>query len=385
MATLFDEAGGPFVRSNRLSPIPLGDPFGEQIRGFGAGTTPPSTYDAEVRSRIGPQVEQMRAQMRAGGVPSQPSPAPAVSAAPATAARPSFGARLLRFLGGPLVTGAGLALAPSDLADSSMPTAGTPLDPQLVKRTGIPSGRGLTPEEIAQLNMTRVASTPASVPAPAAPAPVSQPASVPAPAPGTIEAARPVASSQPRPVVRTPNTYDANGNIVIDTARVGQVAAEERAIREQAFPTAARGARAVAAGGVDPYFAPFGALIDTAKELGAQRTANRAVREVAVTEAKARAEGAAKIAEKQADREGKIIPIETLQGKGAIVGDTYFSADAKGNLTAKRVPRPQEGLRPGLDPAVVVRDAKAAIAKDPSKRPVILRMMQENGYSTQGL
>ena len=412
--------GEPFVRSNRA-----GDMFGDQIkRGFGA-SSPPSTYDAEVRARIGPQVEQMRAQMRAGGTPTA-APA-ATSSAPVASAtpKPSFGARLLRALGGRIVGGLGLGMTSTDVGAGSDVVRdavtgepfkrGTPIDPTVAQRVGIEPGRPLTPEQVSAINMS------GQIPASGAVTPATVSAEELAMGERNYEravalGAQPTAPSDdfitnwrarggtppmfsdgsldPRlrrdasgRVVRSPATVDQNGNIVIDTARVGQVAAEERVINEEAFPRArgARGAAPSAAGGVDPYFAPFGALIDVASQVGAQRTANRAVRETAVAEAKARAESAGRIAEKRADAATKPIAIETLTGKGAIVGDTYYSVDAKGKLTATRVPTPSGGLRPGLDPALVMREAKAEIAKNPGKRSEIIRRMTENGYSTQGL
>lgn len=398
----------PFVRSNRA-----GDMFGDQIkRGFGS-SPPPSTYDAEVRARIGPQVEQMRAQMRAGGTPAA-APA-ATSSAPVASAtpKPSFGARLLRALGGRIAGGLGLGMTSTDVGAGSDVVRdtvtgepfkrGTPIDPTVAQRVGIEPGRPLTPEQVSGINMSGQvpasgAVTPATVSAEelamgernyeravalgAQPAAPSTPAAVGARGPA-------IQRDAAGRVIRSPATVDQNGNIVIDTARVGQVAAEERVINEEAFPRArgARGAAPSAAGGVDPYFAPFGALIDVASQVGAQRTANRAVRETTVAEAKARAESAGRIAEKRADAATKPIAIETLTGKGAIVGDTYYSVDAKGKLTATRVPAPAPagGLRPGLDPALVLREAKAKIAKDPGSRSEVIRRMTENGYSTQGL
>jgi len=410
MANVFDPTLPSVFRTNRPGGVPFGDPFSEQIKGFGAQTPPPASYEAEVRARIGPQVEQMRAQMRAGGTPAAAPAAPTVASAnPSVGSKIAGGAKnLMKFLGGRLFGGAMLALTPSSIsaeqgivrdATTGRPySRGVPIDPQLAQRAGITAGTELTPELLSAANAGSGVAAPSQQPVTQAELDMGERNYQVAAGFGARPTAPavPVAVAQPRGpvvqrdaagrVVRSGATYDENGNIVIDTSRVGQVAAEERAIMADAFPRAggARPAPAAPASGIDPYFAPFEGLLNTAKELGAQRTANRAEREIAVATATEQAKGAARVAEKRAEN-AKPITIETLTGKGAVVGDLYLRADEKGNLKVTRVPAPAETLRPGLDPAVVKRDALAAIKADPAKRAQIIKLMQDNGYSVTGI
>ncbi len=209
--------------------------------------------------------------------------------------------------------------------------------------------------------------------------------STPAPAAGGAAALDPrIKTDAQGNIIRSGPTLDANGNVVIDMARVGQVAAEERAIMARAFPKkggAAGGARVAADGAVEgmpqwsgdwkdiPAF--LKQLGDYGATVGAQRTSARTSRAVAQEVAKVQAEAGV-----------KPFQVEGLTGKATIVGGVAYTLGADGKLVATRVPTPAQQLRPGLDAAMVRKEAEDAVKKGRSKAEVN-QMLKDNGYTFQ--
>lgn len=391
---MFDLFESGLLRGNRTGGAAFDVP--------GPGPSPSaatSAYDEEVRKRL--------ATMRAGGVPpasaSAPAPAPAaastVGAEAGKTAAKGFGARLMGLLN-PLLTGVTMMAASSPAGEGSdlvidqttgkpFPR-GIPLDPKLVERTGVPTtGAQLTPDQIAAINMTGRSGVGARV-SPVTPEELAlgernyQVAMT--AAPGGLGATVAAPAVDPRikvdaqgNIVRSAPTLDANGNVVIDAARVGQVAAEEKAIMARAFPkaaTPAAGVRAVTEGGMPTFGGNFADFPQFAKEVGdyaaavgAQRTAARSAREVTKEQVKAAAEA-------------KPFTVEGLTGKTVVQGDKAYSLDEKGNLVVKKVPATAQVFGPGLDPKMVQREAEAAVKAGKSKA-AINQALKDNGYSFQ--
>lgn len=396
MAGMFDLFESGLLRGNRTGGAAFDIPTGDG----------PPRIDDEVRKRL--------AAMRAGGAAPAATPPAAPPAAATTAvgtaegatAAKGLGARMLGWLS-PLATGATLMTASSPAGTGSDVVIdqttgkpfprGIPIDPALAARTGIPTnGSPLTPDQIASINMTGRS----GVGARAVEAPSTGGA-----APGTWhpekdrsaaiariqEAVGGAAALDPRiktdaqgNIIRSGPTLDASGNVVIDTARVGQVAAEERAIMARAFPKragAAGGARVAADGTADgmpqwsgdwkdiPAF--LKQLGDYGATVGAQRTSARTMREVQKEVAKVQAEAGT-----------KPFQVEGLTGKATVVGGVAYTLGADGKLVATRVPTPAAQLRPGLDAAMVRKEAEAAVkaGRDPK---AINQALKDNGYTFQ--
>lgn len=395
MAGMFDLFESGLLRGNRTGGAAFDIPTGDG----------PPRIDDEVRKRL--------AAMRAGGAAPAATPPAAPPAAATTAvgtaegatATKGLGARMLGWLS-PLATGATMMAASSpagagsdvviDQTTGKPFPRGIPIDPALVARTGIPTnGSPLTPDQIASINMTGRSGVGArAVASPVTPdelamgernyqtAMASNASAVGA---GGAAALDPrIKTDAQGNIVRSGPTLDANGNVVIDTARVGQVAAEERAIMDRAFPKKAAvvgGARVAAAGPADgmpqwsgdwkdiPAF--LKQLGDYGATVGAQRTAARTSREVAKEVAKVQAEAGA-----------KPFQVEGLTGKATVVGGVAYTLGADGKLVATRVPTPAAQLRPGLDVAMVRKEAEAAVkaGRDPK---AINQALKDNGYTFQ--
>lgn len=395
MAGMFDLFESGLLRGNRTGGAAFDIPTGDG----------PPRIDDEVRKRL--------AAMRAGGAAPAAAPPAAPPAAATTAvgtaegatAAKGLGARMLGWLN-PVLTGATMMTASSPAGTGSDVVIdqttgkpfprGIPLDPELVKRTGIPTtGAQLTPDQIASINMTGRSGVGARpVASPVTPDELAMgernyqtamAGAASTPAAGGAAALDPrIKTDAQGNIVRSGPTLDANGNVVIDTARVGQVAAEERAIMERAFPkriAAVGGARVAAATPADgmpqwsgqwqdiPAF--LKQLGDYGATVGAQRTAARTSREVAKEVAKVQAEAGA-----------KPFQVEGLTGKATVVGGVAYTLGADGKLVATRVPTPAAQLRPGLDPAMVRKEAEAAVkaGRDPK---AINQALKDNGYAFQ--
>lgn len=395
MAGMFDLFESGLLRGNRTG----GAAF--DIPGSGPAASPAtSAYDEEVRKRL--------ATMRAGGTPpaspSTATPPPAatstVGAEAGKTAAKGFGARLMGVLN-PLLTGATLMGASSSAGEGSDVVIdqttgkpfprGIPLNPELVKRTGIPTtGAPLTPDQIASINMTGRSGVGARV-SPVTPEELAlgernyqvatQGLGANAVAPTAAPALDPrIKTDASGAIVRSGPTLDANGNVVIDTARVGQVAAEEKAIMARAFPKAGGatggGARTVTEGGMPTFGGNFADFPRFAQELGnyaavvgAQRSASRTAREVLKEQAKAAGEA-------------KPFTVEGLTGKTVVQGDKAYSLDEKGNLVVKKVPATAQTFGPGLDPTMVRKEAEAAVKAGKSKA-AINQALKDNGYNFQ--
>ena len=392
MAGMFDLFESGLLRGNRTG----GAAF--DVPGSGPTASPAtSAYDEEVRKRL--------AAMRPSGAPAATptsTPAPAATSAVGTEAgkvgAKGLGARMLGFLN-PLLTGATLMGASSNAGEGSDVVIdqttgkpfprGIPLTPELVKRTGIPTnGAPLTPDQISAINMTGRSGVGARV-TPVTPEELALGernyqvavqglgASIGAPTAPALDPR--IKTDANGAIVRSGPTLDANGNVVIDTARVGQVAAEEKAIMARAFPKAARaatGAGAVTEGGMPTFggnFADFPRfaqeLGDYAATVGAERTTARTTREVLKERAKAAGEA-------------KPFTVEGLTGKTVVQGDKAYSLDEKGNLVVKKVPATAQTFGPGLDPTMVRKEAEAAVKAGKSKA-AINQALKDNGYSFQ--
>lgn len=395
MAGMFDLFESGLLRGNRTGGAAFDIPTGDG----------PPRIDDEVRKRL--------AAMRAGGAAPAATPPAAPPAAATTAvgtaegatAAKGLGARMLGWLS-PLATGATLMTASSPAGTGSDVVIdqttgkpfprGIPIDPALAARTGIPTnGSPLTPDQIASINMTGRSGVGArAVTSPVTPDELAMgernyqtamASNTPAPAAGGAAALDPrIKTDAQGNIVRSGPTLDASGNVVIDTARVGQVAAEERAIMARAFPKragAAGGARVAADGTADgmpqwsgdwkdiPAF--LKQLGDYGATVGAQRTAARTSREVAKEVAKVQAEAGT-----------KPFQVEGLTGKATVVGGVAYTLGADGKLVATRVPTPAPQLRPGLDVAMVRKEAEAAVkaGRDPK---AINQALKDNGYTFQ--
>lgn len=395
MAGMFDLFESGLLRGNRTGGAAFDIPTGDG----------PPRIDDEVRKRL--------AAMRAGGAAPAATPPAAPPAAATTAvgtaegatAAKGLGARMLGWLS-PLATGATMMTASSpagagsdvviDQTTGKPFPRGVPIDPALAARTGIPTnGSPLTPDQIASINMTGRSGVGArAVTSPVTPDELAMgernyqtamASSTPALATGGAAALDPrIKTDAQGNIIRSGPTLDANGNVVIDTARVGQVAAEERAIMARAFPKragAAGGARVAADGAADgmpqwsgdwkdiPAF--LKQLGDYGATVGAQRTSARTMREVQKEAAKVQAEAGT-----------KPFQVEGLTGKATVVGGVAYTLGADGKLVATRVPTPAAQLRPGLDAAMVRKEAEAAVkaGRDPK---AINQALKDNGYNFQ--
>ncbi len=313
---------------------------------FGANTGAPAfggSYDEEVRARL--------KAMRMGAAPAA-SPAPAASAvAPAASSTPtSFGSRVMggvsRFFGAPLQAallagastdaGAGSDVITDASTGQPLPARGVQLSPTVVSRLGLPTtGAALTPAQLQGLESTTVAAADAKVKA-----------------------------LQDQTAQRT--------------ARVNELIGASQAARGAEAVTAAREASPEFPKGPSSYGDAFRFLIDLGRYKAAVKDQNEAITERRISEA-----ARSKLLEKRAEASAKAIPIETMTGKGAVVGDTYIRPDPAdpGKLLTTKVPAAsEEKLRPGMDAAMVKREAMAAAKKDPSKKDGINAALKANGY-----
>jgi len=320
-----------------------------QLKGgtFGANTGAPAfggSFDEEVRARL--------KAARAGAVPSA-TPSPIATATPTPPAS-SLLSRLgtaARVLSGPAVGGALLAGKSMDAGAGSgvitdattgepLPARGVPLTPALVERTGIPTtGAQLTPKQIQSIGFQL----------------------------DEAEGAK-MKGLQAQTDARTARVNEVIG---ASQAARGAEAVSDAATAREASPVFPRGPSS--------YGDAFRFLAELGRYKAAVKDQNEAIAERRIGE-----DARSKLLIERAKAAPKQIPIETLTGKGAIVGDTYVRPDPKdpSKLLTSKVPAPTEDkLRPGMDPTLVKAEALAAAKQDPSKRAGINAALKANGYA----
>lgn len=343
---LFDVGGGGFTAA--------GDPFGDQVRNFGANTTSPAggAYDEEVRARA--------KAMRMGAVPApQPAaPTPVAGTSSWLSRLGATGRSLLSGLGtvarvasSAPAAGAALALAPGDAGAPTVITDAVTGEP-------IPHNRGvpLTQGDVAR---ARIPTTGADL------------------------------SPRQRQLLgaQIDNSADAKvrglqEQTAARTVRVNEVIAASQAARG-ADVVSAREASPVFPRGPSSYGDAFRFLMDLGRYKTQVKDQNEAITERRIQEA-----SRARLLEAGIAANSKVIPIKGADmTEGAVRGDTYLRPDPKapGGLAVSKVPAPKNEVKfgPGLDPAAVKRSAEAHVKANPDDRAEINRQLRASGYKFQ--
>lgn len=340
---LFDVGGGGFTAE--------GDPFGDQIRKFGANTGAPvgGTYDEEVRARA--------KSMRMGSVPGGTPVGTTVTPPPVGTATPSTGV-LRRLLGGvsrlftPVATGVSAGLAGYEAGQAGV---------EAIADASLRASNRLGPAGVEFLRSGQYDARPETIQATGLGTPAKFGAEI------QDAADAKVRGLQEQTAART--------------ARVNEVIAASQAARGADAVTAEREASPAFPRGPSSYGDAFRFLIDLGRYKAAVKDQNEAI-----TERRLQESARSKLLVERAKAGVKQIPIESTTGKGAVVGDTYIRPDPKdpSKLLTSKVPAATEDrLRPGLDAAMVKAEALAAAKKDPSKKAGINAALKANNYDFQ--
>lgn len=353
------QAGGePFVQSNRAT----SNLFDEQIkRGFGAApesaaTTRPTT--ANIPPATGAEDAAIRRQLLAerakqmgigtqGGV-ATPRPAvsgPGIGAEAGKVAAKGLGARMLGLATGIVPAAVGAVVMSDD----------TPF-PKIKGK--IESGLGALGEMMPDFLTGRATPPPSGV----AGAPRTQFAPLPA---------------------------DVRGR----GADIMPVTQAELDMGERNYQTAMKAAEPPAAPApAAPVMPTFGGnFADVPKflaELGAygaaigdKRTAAKTARAVDLKTIEA--EGKLAETRAKAAAEAKPFTVKGLTGETVVQGNKAYSLDEKGALVVRKVPATAQALRPGLDPALVRKEAEAAVKQGNISKVAINQALKDNGYNFQ--